>query len=168
MSKSSALHSLEKGGLLPAPAPIREAPRRGFSKGFCFLLAAVCAGIGLYALGPQCLSRQLDASYGEVTLKEDLCPQESPLAPSKNGELWEELSETYGTKEFLHQAVELLGGAVKVPYVSLPDPHYTNAHSYAGRKALTRWLQSARTRVGRCSHRSTTTCWLRSRTCTRR
>ena len=55
----------------------------------------------------------------EVALKEELCPQESPLVPSANGELWKGLSDKYSTKEFLLEAVEWLGGAVRVPCVPL-------------------------------------------------
>ncbi|GJE90960.1 carboxypeptidase S [Phanerochaete sordida] len=138
MSKSSSTYAHEKDGL-PAPAPSRQAPRRGLSRGLAFLLAAVCAGIALYTLGPPCLSKHFE-SFGEVARKEELCPQEDPLVPSTNGELWKGLSDKYSTNGFLLEAVEWLGGAVRVPTESydqmLPvgqDPRwevFTPFHDY--------------------------------------
>lgn len=114
MSTPHAMYAAEKDGLLPTPAPARQAPRRRLRTTFGLLLTAVCAGLALYTLGPDCVARHSGAA-GDVALKTELCPQPSPLVPSKNAELWKELGETYGSKEFLGQAVELLGGAVRVP-----------------------------------------------------
>lgn len=106
------MYPLEKDSLLPAPALVCKTTQRKL--GFCFLLAAICAGIALYTLGPQRLSEHFE-SYDEVALKEELCPQEGPLLPTKSGELWKELGETYSSKDFLHEAIESLGGAIRIP-----------------------------------------------------
>lgn len=42
------------------------------------------------------------------------CPQPLPLEPTKNGELWRDVVDSYGSTEFLNRAVEWLGGAVRV------------------------------------------------------
>lgn len=99
--------------LLPPPSPVRQPPRRRLSTGFYLLLTTVCTGIALYSLGlgPQCMSAHRGA---EVDFK-DLCPQPSPLVPSKGEGLWKALGDKYSSKEFLGEAVELLGGAVRVP-----------------------------------------------------
>lgn len=100
----------------PPPPP----PRRRLSTGFCVLLTAICAGVALYAFAPQCAARHFGGSQqSAVDFKsDDLCPQPSPLVPSKSEELWKDLGEKYQSKEFLHAAVEWLGGAVRVPYVT--------------------------------------------------
>ena len=43
------------------------------------------------------------------------CAQASPLIPSDNQELWKDLDGLYATDAFRNQAVEWLGGAVRVP-----------------------------------------------------
>ena len=50
-----------------------------------------------------------------------LCPQVAALSPTNNTALFETLGQTYKTDAFLHRAVELLGGAVRIPYVPLLD-----------------------------------------------
>ncbi|KIP10027.1 hypothetical protein PHLGIDRAFT_66515 [Phlebiopsis gigantea 11061_1 CR5-6] len=68
----------------------------------------------MYSLGfgPQ---HALGFARTDLDLSADLCPQPSPLVPEKNEELWSTLGSRYSTKDFLGEAVELLGGAVRVP-----------------------------------------------------
>ena len=44
-----------------------------------------------------------------------ICPQTDPLAPYDNNDIWRALSEYYSTDTFLGQAVDWLGGAVRIP-----------------------------------------------------
>lgn len=43
------------------------------------------------------------------------CPQTDPLTPKRNEDIWDALSETYGSDEFKNRAIDWLGGAVRVP-----------------------------------------------------
>ena len=114
MSLKSPLPVMEKEGLLPAPTPVVQRPKRRLSTGFYVLLTAVCTGLAMYSLGsgPR---HAFGLGRMDVDLSADLCPQPSPLVPSKNEELWSTLGAKYSTKDFLGEAVELLGGAVRVP-----------------------------------------------------
>ena len=47
--------------------------------------------------------------------KGDLCEQSEPLIPYANNDMWNTLSEYYSTDTFLGQAVDWLGGAVRIP-----------------------------------------------------
>jgi Gly-Xaa carboxypeptidase len=118
MSKTAmSVYPPEKDGLLPTSVHSSEPSRRRLGTGFCLLLAAICAGLAVYALAPQCVVDHFAASeVVSVKFKSDeLCAQPSPLVPTKSADLWKELGEKYKTKEFLHDAVEWLGGAVRVP-----------------------------------------------------
>jgi hypothetical protein len=59
----------------------------------------------------------LYASLSDVGASADaeLCPQTSPLFPSKNGDIWETVHETYNTDEFKDKLVDWLGSAVRIP-----------------------------------------------------
>ena len=96
---------MEKEGLLPVPAPVVQRPRRRLSTGFYMLLASVCTGLAMYSLGfgPQDV---FELGRTGADLSADLCPQPSPLVPSKNEELWSTLGARYSTQEFLGEAVE--------------------------------------------------------------
>jgi Gly-Xaa carboxypeptidase len=48
----------------------------------------------------------------------DLCPQVDEIVPEKNGVIWESLQQAYSTQEFKARAIDWLGGAVRIPYVS--------------------------------------------------
>ena len=109
---------VEKGQHLPRFAPARQEPARcRLRTGFCVLLTALCAGLTLYTFAPQCAATHFSIGKTKLDFVEnsDLCPQPNPLVPSTNGELWKELSKKYSSEEFLHDAVEWLGGAVRVP-----------------------------------------------------
>lgn len=102
--------------LLPSTVPTSPpaAPKRRLSHAFYVLLAVVCAGIALNTIAPGCMRL---GHRGEVDdmLAADLCPQPSPLVPSKNGALWKDLDAKYSSDAFEATAVEWLGGAVRVP-----------------------------------------------------
>jgi hypothetical protein len=48
---------------------------------------------------------------------EGLCPQVPALYPSKNGELFGNVTQLYGTEAYKQRAISWLSGAVRVPYV---------------------------------------------------
>ena len=112
MSKSAP--SAEKSDNLLPPLAVRQSPpKRRLSMSFYLLLAAVCTGIAPFLLGHDLISRCM-SQHGDAT-PEELCPQPSPLAPSINAGLWKALNDKFGSKEFVGEAVELLGGAVRIP-----------------------------------------------------
>ena len=47
-----------------------------------------------------------------------ICPQSDALYPKQHAELWESLKRDFDDKAFTTRAVALLGGAVRIPYVS--------------------------------------------------
>jgi Gly-Xaa carboxypeptidase len=48
----------------------------------------------------------------------DLCPQSNALYPGQHAELWESLGREFDEDAFTTRAVEWLGGAIRIPYVS--------------------------------------------------
>lgn len=46
---------------------------------------------------------------------DSVCPQAEAVTPFANNDIWKALSEYYSTDSFLEQAVDWLGGAVKIP-----------------------------------------------------
>ncbi|KAI0343236.1 carboxypeptidase S [Trametopsis cervina] len=107
-------HISEKGGLLPTAAPPAKGRRGTVVKRLhlvpLLLLASACYYYGW--------SRTwTEDGHGEFDedIKKSLCPQQSPLTPSKHADLWESLGETYETKAFQDRAVQWLSGAVQVP-----------------------------------------------------
>lgn len=115
-------YPVEKDVFLPSFALTGHQPvKRRLSTGFCVLLTAIFAGLALYTFAPRCTARHISISQSETEIDfvkdSDLCPQPSPLVPSSTEELWKALNDKYRTKEFLNDAVEWLGGAVRVPYV---------------------------------------------------
>ena len=54
-------------------------------------------------------------SFGAQQSSESLCPQATELFPQKNGKIWQHLAETFSTNDFKRRAVNLLGGAVRIP-----------------------------------------------------
>jgi hypothetical protein len=46
------------------------------------------------------------------------CPQSNALYPGQHAELWESLGREFDEDAFTTRAVEWLGGAVRIPYVS--------------------------------------------------
>lgn len=115
------MYPLEKDGslLLPMAVPTgarQSSTRRKLSTAFCVLLATVCAGVAVYTLAPQCAKAHFSTDvFSSEAQNAELCPQPVPLAPSKGAELWKALNDKYRTGEFLDDAVEWLGGAVRVP-----------------------------------------------------
>lgn len=60
----------------------------------------------------------LDIRAGSNWAGQDFCPQADVLTPQKNNKLWESLGATIGTAEFKERAIDWLGGAVRVPWVT--------------------------------------------------
>lgn len=52
---------------------------------------------------------------GVMKSNDDLCPQADVVTPYANNDIWQVLNEYYSTDTFLAQAVNWLGGAVKIP-----------------------------------------------------
>ncbi|OCH93649.1 carboxypeptidase S [Obba rivulosa] len=110
----------EKGSVLPINAPLAHSVQPGpFTRlGLYIRLAVVVLGLTACLHSLDLLPTEnipgLSASPGDAEVA-DLCPQASPLIPQKNGELWEELGDKYGSDAFLARAVDWLSGAVKVP-----------------------------------------------------
>jgi len=55
------------------------------------------------------------SSHREVA---DLCPQSNALCPGQHAQLWESLGREFDEEAFTTRAVEWLGGAVRILYVS--------------------------------------------------
>jgi hypothetical protein len=67
-------------------------------------------------LAPEGYTTKLGALTGASTLlKEQSCPQAGVLRPSKNQDLWVDVTHQIASKEFRNQAVGWLSGAVQVP-----------------------------------------------------
>lgn len=67
-------------------------------------------------LAPEGYTANLGALTGTNTLlKEQSCPQAGVLRPSKNQDLWSDVTHQIASKEFRNQAVGWLSGAVQVP-----------------------------------------------------
>lgn len=110
MSKNLA----EKGTLLPTTTP--EVKRRSSVIKKLHLVPLLLLAVALYKYG--CFHSFTDGAVDlSEELKNELCPQPKPLSPEKNAELWESLGKNYETKEFQKKAIDLLSGAVQIPYV---------------------------------------------------
>ena len=110
------------------PAPLHELPqpaqlhvqRRSSSRlaSLKWTLGLIFASAVCYTLQPATDSVRALWPESEVDTA-SLCPQVSALSPTKHTGLFETLGQTYKTDTFLQRAVELLGGAVRIPYVLL-------------------------------------------------
>ncbi|KZT65622.1 carboxypeptidase S [Daedalea quercina L-15889] len=116
---------MEKGvvppGAVELPQPA-QSPRRPFSRlaPLRWILTLVFISVVCYSVQPV-----LDSFHGfwdghEVEAT-SLCPQASALSPEKNARLYKALAEAYKTDGFLLRAVDLLGGAVRIPTESYDD-----------------------------------------------
>ncbi|KAJ7291940.1 hypothetical protein C8J57DRAFT_1274231 [Mycena rebaudengoi] len=72
---------------------------------------AVLAGVGLTVLS-HC---HYAPRAGHSRDSDSLCPQASPLVPTKNNDLWTELTSLHATDDFLTRAVAQLSAAVQIP-----------------------------------------------------
>ena len=107
---------------LPATAFV-QAPRtpRQESKWRVLGLAALLAGVLTVVL-----RHHVDPPNGSLSSQTPLdgrqdakiCPQSDTLYPKQHAELWESLKRDFDDKVFRTRAVALLGGAVRIPYVS--------------------------------------------------
>jgi hypothetical protein len=72
------------------------------------------------------LRHHVDLSSGSLSSQRPLdrrqdakiCPQSDTLYPNQHAELWESLKRDFDDKAFTTRVVALLGGAVRIPYVS--------------------------------------------------
>jgi Gly-Xaa carboxypeptidase len=53
-----------------------------------------------------------------------LCPQSDALYPESHAQLWDSLGRVFDEDAFITRAVEWLGGAVRIPYVSSDAFYY--------------------------------------------
>ena len=104
----------EKGTLLPTTAS--ETKRRSRIVRKLHLVPLLLIGLALYKYG--CFG-YFEGGPADLSddVKQELCPQPKPLSPAKNADLWEALGKKYETKEFEKTAIDLLSGAVQIPYV---------------------------------------------------
>ena len=89
-----------------------------------------------------------------------LCPQAEELLPLENRDVWNELGQTFKSPEFRQRAVDYLGGAVRVPYATLPLFHYLLSkltHATSGLNHTTKWVPLVPTQDGTCLACSTNT-----------
>ncbi|GLB41814.1 putative to MEROPS metallopeptidase family M20A [Lyophyllum shimeji] len=105
------------GPLLPSPLvqhPKRTSALRSSLRILSVFLLCGYACMTLTAQLPLLVDDLLDKH-------ESRCPQSDPLVPERNGALWKSLNATFGTESFKAQAVDWLGGAVRVPTESFDD-----------------------------------------------
>lgn len=111
----------EKHGhtMLPMPAPQRT-PARTVSRfrranwGVLLLFVSACV-YTTFTYGHSRASSLLFRPSDVGAESAALCPQASPLFPTKNAELWKGLSETFKGDAFLNRSINWLAGAVQVP-----------------------------------------------------
>ena len=77
-----------------------------------------------------------------------LCPQAQEVLPLENLDIWNELGQTFRSHEFRQRAIDYLGGAVRVPYATLPllyhlvlklNAYYLRTESYDKMGVDPRW-----------------------------
>jgi Gly-Xaa carboxypeptidase len=115
----SSAHLLEKGELLPTAAGTDAAPPtkkqktypRWFKRAFWTYLAVRIAWEGYNSY-----TYHFDTFDGAPA-----CPQATPLAPQKNGDLWGAMNRKIGSPAFKGSAVQWLSGAVQVPTESFDN-----------------------------------------------
>lgn len=59
--------------------------------------------------------RGIDPRPGTLVTVINICPQPSPLIPTKHKGLWNNLNNQYGTEAFISHAIDWLGGAIQIP-----------------------------------------------------
>jgi len=53
--------------------------------------------------------------YVSDKIPKSLCPQAAELVPTKNAQVWKDLTQTFGTNNFKTRAIDWLGDAVRIP-----------------------------------------------------
>ena len=101
-------------------ALVVQAPRSRRSKwttlGLVVLLASVFTVASLRA---GFLSGKLSSAMSLSHSVTKLCPQSDALYPESHAQLWDSLGRDFDEQAFTTRAVEWLGGAVRIPYVSV-------------------------------------------------
>ncbi|KAJ7034588.1 hypothetical protein C8F04DRAFT_1259825 [Mycena alexandri] len=105
---------------LPVPSGV-QAPRVRCARWPTFV-----ASVAFLALLHLLVSPSIRPIYRSPALlplgsSSSLCPQENPLAPEKNGELWNDLTALHATNDFLMRAVSQLSAAVQIPTESFDE-----------------------------------------------
>ena len=96
------------------PRP-KETLRR---KNSTFALVLLMVSLGLWkavswtSVTPQ---KSLHSSTYYEGSNSEPCPQADPLVPQTNNKIWKTLTGLYTTDSYVEQAVEWLGGAVRIP-----------------------------------------------------
>ena len=111
--------SSEKVDILTS-ALLVQAPRSRRSKWTTLGLVALLASIFTVAfLRAGSLSRKLLFAMSLSHSVAKLCPQSDALYPESHAQLWDSLGRDFDEQAFTTRAVEWLGGAVRIPYVSV-------------------------------------------------
>jgi len=103
---------LRPGDILPSPppaAPSRKPRSRWLSLAAVVFFAVYAFRAPIFSF----LGETLDSL--RPIPDSNLCPQSGALYPSKNGELWKSLHDTFSTDGFQQRAVDWLAGAVRIP-----------------------------------------------------
>ncbi|KAJ7306860.1 carboxypeptidase S [Mycena albidolilacea] len=107
-SKSESQADILPGG---APPPPRRARLR-----FVLSVVALTALLRFFfVLAPIVCHWSTNPAPHHHSAAAGVCPQESPLVPSKNGALWDELTASHATTAFRDRAVAQLSAAVQIP-----------------------------------------------------
>ncbi|KAJ7712167.1 carboxypeptidase S [Mycena olivaceomarginata] len=107
-SKSESQADILPGG---APPPPRRARLR-----FVLSVVALTALLRFFfVLAPIACHWHTNPAPHHNSAAAGVCPQESPLVPSKNGALWNELTASHATTAFRDRAVAQLSAAVQIP-----------------------------------------------------
>lgn len=88
-------------------------------------------------------ANQLPLQSSATFSGQGLCPQVSPLIPSKHAKLDQILDNLHNQPAFRERAIEALGGAVRIPYVLHSKrriDHFELTISAAGPSHMTIWV----------------------------
>ena len=102
---------VEKHGLLPLATQQAKPWTWGHFK---FASKIVLLALCLIPVADMSLNMYRDYLAPEPNIAH-LCPQPPALTPSVHADLWQELGQTYETKEFVDRAANWLGGAIRIP-----------------------------------------------------
>ncbi len=104
---------VEKEGLLPS-AISYPSKHEAFSSLRRAVLISFSFACALAALSFWRGNLEIPGVWDSPTTLVETCPQPSALEPTKNGELWRGVLDTYGSSQFLTRAVNWLGGAIQI------------------------------------------------------
>ena len=109
----------EKADILTS-ALVVQAPRSRKSKWTILGLVALLASVIAVAfLRDDSLNAKLLSAISLSHGVSKLCPQSDALYPESHAQLWDSLGRVFDEDAFMTRAVQWLGGAVRIPYVSI-------------------------------------------------